>query len=686
MKTNLRLYLDAGLGDLERMWVHKPMRLAILGILAIPLVYSLIYLSAFYDPYDNLKYLPVAVVNEDQGTVKDGERIHVGKDLVQELQEDSKVRWDIVSRTQMQKGFREGSYYMGIVIPRDFSQRAVSADQPHPVKGELIYYADEANNYLSGKLGQSVKRELENSLEESLTRVFAEKIFAELGKSAADLQKAADGAEKLADSTGFAASRLGDVQGGLSKIEGGANQVQSGHRQLIQGLTQMRDEMVKARQKMNEPLRQVREARKRVHQINDAIQRLAQAPTPSLDLSRIEENADAGLMSVKRSQEEVEASRLAAESLLDGHPELAHDSNFQRLRKSLEEASARADQSQRHLAKNRDDLLKAGRQALAVAKHREKIAQESQRMTNLFDQKAAELERVVHGADQLIAGANRLLQGAEQLEEGQGKLITGIRKLETGAAKLQDGLDKIAAGQSELAHGLMDGVKQAHDNLRGSDSKADMIADPVRVKDQNLHPVPNYAVGFAPYFISLSLWVGAMLLFTIVDLYGVLKDKPGKEPLSLLAGMLIGVGQAVICASALSFALELNPKLPVHYVFFTILMSLTFIAINQMLVALLGNVGRFVSIVILMLQLTSSGGTYPVELLPKFFQTLHPYLPMTYSVHGLRAILSSGNGETVIRDAEILLACMIAAAIVTQLFFHWMKPRLQRLAPKLKAA
>src|SRR5690606_40002841 len=87
----------------------------------------------------------------------------------------------------------------------------------------------------------------------------------------------------------------------------------------------------------------------------------------------------------------------------------------------------------------------------------------------------------------------------------------------------------------------------------------------------------------------------------------------------------------------------------------TCALPITFVALNYMLIALLGNVGRFLSIVILMLQLASSAGTYPVELLPDFFRSIHEYLPMTYSVQGLRAILSSGNLDTVVRCAHVLL-------------------------------
>ena len=94
----------------------------------IPLIYCVIYLSAFYDPYENLEYLPVALVNEDQGAVRDGENLHVGNELVEELQKDSKVKWEVTDRNKLEEGLDKGTYYMGIVIPKNFSQAVVSVD------------------------------------------------------------------------------------------------------------------------------------------------------------------------------------------------------------------------------------------------------------------------------------------------------------------------------------------------------------------------------------------------------------------------------------------------------------------------------------------------------------------------------------------------------------------------------
>jgi putative membrane protein len=684
MKVNGLSRFNFGLDDLRRMWEKKPMRLALVGILLVPLVYSFIYLSAFYDPYANLSRLPVAVVNEDQGAVKDGEPVNIGKDLTKELRKESKVKWEFVSRTQMFRGFDHGDFCIGIVIPKDFSAKAVSVDSSKPLKGELEYYIDESNNYLSGKIGDSLKKELEKSLDEKLTRVYVAAIFDSIAKSAQELEKAADGAKMLADKTGEAADGSKQVQNGLIQLQSAAGQLQAGQNQMLAGLRELQQKTVEDKRKVDQlPWDRINQAQSLVHQINDAIHQMANAPVPEpgVAVSQLHQQAVAGTASVFRADREIEDFWNYLEDVQSRHPKLAKDPAFTELKSKVAKAEQYQEGAKQDLGAIQSELPNLENDWHKWLALRKQIAAQSQQMTQKVDQQIVVIQKMRRDVDQLVVGANALVNGAEKIAAGQSRMADGIVKMKNGSSQLTDGLEKIKNGQKQLSDGLSEGVQKAKDNLRGVGQKEKVISHPVDVRDHSRHPVPNYATGFAPYFISLSLWVGAMLLFTIIDLYRVFDDKG--EPLSLSAGGLIGAGQAVILSSVLTFALNIKPELPGWLYLFTIVMSFVFIAINQMLVALLGNVGRFLSIVVLMLQLASSGGTYPVELLPHFFQTLHPYLPMTYTIQGLRAILSNGNVQTVIRDLDILLEFLVISFVITQIYQHFGKKWLRKLTLKI---
>ncbi|PRZ16651.1 putative membrane protein [Laceyella sediminis] len=654
-----------GFRDLQSLWSQKPMRLALMGILAIPLVYSLIYLKAFYDPYENMQYLPVAVVNEDRGVVKDGERIDIGDELRKKLSEDSKVKWEFVSRDQMMEGFREERYYIGIVIPKDLSQKAVSLDSPKPLKGQLEYYVDESTNYLSGKIGESLRRELEISLEENLTEAYAEEIFGSIAQSTRDLDKAAKGAAELRDGTRKALSASGQLAAALGKLEDGLSQITSGL-QLASG-------------KVDATKVKVAQAMPYLEAADRVLGRLEQVLNQPLGetgrhmadwVSRLRSSQS----TLAQSGVQLDRSQAALDRLLARHPELAGDKDIEAIRSALGNAEGLQGQSHQKIGQ-------LAIQAPGIKDKLDRLEQARQRVVS--EGKVRELHAKVKQVQKDLNQINVLASGLNQLENGANKALSGTRQIHDGQNALRAGLKKIHAGQAELAKGLKEGVANAKEKLKGVELKENMLADPIVIKEKNFHAVPNYATGFAPYFISLSLWVGAMLLFTVVDLYRAIK-RPGGEPLSLATGGLIGSAQAVILCGILLVALNLQPKLTGWMYLFTIIMAFTFIAINQMLVALFGNVGRFLAIIVLMLQLASSGGSYPVELLPEFFRALHPYLPMTYTIHGLRAILSNGNVQAVLHDTGILLGFMAGAYMVTQTFLLVVRPWMQSLSAKLK--
>ncbi|NUT38241.1 MAG: ABC transporter permease, partial [Hamadaea sp.] len=243
-------------------------------------------------------------------------------------------------------------------------------------------------------------------------------------------------------------------------------------------------------------------------------------------------------------------------------------------------------------------------------------------------------------------GVYRLASGARQLDSGLSQLSGGTQTLAAGLADLTD-------GASRLADGLADGAAR----IPGYDAddraaRAGVLGDPVALQRDTDHAAASYGVGFAPYFLSLALWVGAMLTYMLlkpVNRRHVLAGSPAWR--AALAGYLpaagIGVAQAVVLFLVVRFGLDLVPVSPWGTLAVLVATSLTFTAILQALGALLGAPGRLVALALLMLQLTSSGGTYPVQTSPGFFQALHPWLPMTYVVAALRRLTVGGSWDAV---------------------------------------
>lgn len=314
-------------------------------------------------------------------------------------------------------------------------------------------------------------------------------------------------------------------------------------------------------------------------------------------------------------------------------------------------------------------------------------------LKNGTKQLASGMGNASNASKSILAGTNSLADGSAQLKNGLGtlsssvpQLADGANKLYDGSSRLDDGLSKLKDGANELYTKLKDGADKINKNLVNSaDVMGDYVSQPITLDEQPVNSVKNYGTGFAPYFIPLSLWVGAIMMFFIIS------DKVDSDlnvsSASLVAGKFlsygyIGVLQAVL-ASIVVLVLGLKPNNIVMFFVFNIFMSYVFIAIIQCLVFLLGMAGRLLSIVLLILQLTSCAGTFPLEVVPKFFKVLYPFMPFTYCVSALREIVSGSNNSIIAQDM-IILAGVLAVFLIISIIFKGHADKMQQIIERKK--
>ncbi|MRD38541.1 YhgE/Pip domain-containing protein [Bacillus thuringiensis] len=278
------------------------------------------------------------------------------------------------------------------------------------------------------------------------------------------------------------------------------------------------------------------------------------------------------------------------------------------------------------------------------------------------------------GANQMAGGVNQLADGSGQVTTGLGtlsngstQLIDGVNKLADGSGKVTDGLVKVNDGSGELAEKLGEGAEKTGE-VKGTDKTYDMFASPVKVKTEKMAEVPNYGTGFTPYFLSLGLFVGALLLsivYPLRDTVGV--PKSGFSWFISKFGVLLSVGiiQAIVADVILLFGLGVEVQSIPYFILFSIVTSLAFIALIQCLVTAFGDAGRFIAIITLIMQLTTSAGTFPLELIPKFLQPFNAWLPMTYSVSGLKAVVSSGDFDFMWQNIGMLMIFIVVLSLGT---------------------
>lgn len=324
---------------------------------------------------------------------------------------------------------------------------------------------------------------------------------------------------------------------------------------------------------------------------------------------------------------------------------------------------------------------------------------------------SAEDGTVYGAANSLNAGAGQLESGAQALAEGAGKLKdgaqtahmgaqtleSGAQQLEDGSATLTDGLVTAADGSEELHDGLDEGQQEMASKTQNSSAKSEMMSAPVSANGssqtgESITQVANYGTGFAPYFIGLGMWVGCLMitfLFRSLNNRILMSNANTVSAVfsSFLPMGLIAVVQVLILLAFVQFGLGFNVNFQPQYYLFGILVALTFMAIVQFFRAAFGTAGMVVIVVLLMLQLCTAAGTFPIETELPVFNLLNPILPMTHVVRGFRMAMCGLDLGYLVQPSLILLGFLVLFLTLTTVVAHSRRrANMNMLYPKIQMA
>lgn len=297
----------------------------------------------------------------------------------------------------------------------------------------------------------------------------------------------------------------------------------------------------------------------------------------------------------------------------------------------------------------------------------------------------------------LSGGAWKLKSGAASAASGSQQIASGATQLAEGSQTLTDGLTTAKDGMSQLKDGLVDGQEEMANNVENSDAKTEMMSEPVSAngeseQGENITTVKNYGTGFAPYFIALGMWVGCLMItFLLRSLNGRILMSKASSFAAVLSSYLpmacIALIQVFALLALIQFGLGFNINFVPQYYAFGVLVALAFMAIIQLLRAWFGTPGMVIIIVLLMLQLCTAAGTFPIEAEIDLFNWLNPFLPMTYVVKGFRIAMCGLDPSYMTSSVVVLLGFLVGAlALSTFVASRRRYATMATLYPKIKMA
>lgn len=272
--------------------------------------------------------------------------------------------------------------------------------------------------------------------------------------------------------------------------------------------------------------------------------------------------------------------------------------------------------------------------------------------------------------DRLYTAAGDIKEGAKKLQNGASAVNSGVKEVNRGAGNLSSGVKELKDGIGTAKEGVDTAITDSKEQLTKLDGIADYAAAPVHIKQDNVTSIANYGTAFAPYFMSLSLWVGALILFVGIYLdtegkFKILSRESNHKVARSFIFLLIGFAQALALAAVVKMALGLKVDNEALFYASVCLVSMVFISIVQFLIVHLKSAGKLLSIVLLILQLTSCGGTFPMETVPKIFNILFPFMPMTYSVALFKQAITDTDMDAVLYNGGILAAILVVFMVST---------------------
>ncbi|MBD0419918.1 YhgE/Pip domain-containing protein [Streptomyces sp. TRM S81-3] len=666
--------------ELRRFGRGRLPRAALVALLVLPLLYGALYLWSFWDPYGRLDRIPVALVNDDKGANAGGEKLTAGDDITEGLRESEVFDWHEVSAAEARRGVEDGTYYLSLTMPADFSRRIASSAGDSPETGALQVRTNDANNYIVGQISRTVFGEVREAASSKASRSFLDRIFVSFSdihgetvkaaKGADDLKggigKAKKGSKDLADGLKDAEDGSGKLSKGLKKLDKGAGDLEEGSKQVSEGTQALADKVNGTAGKVGPFLEDNEKT------IGDTAQLVADSSGAIRDhletLVRTAPTAAKGAHAASDTLSGIHRARCEDPALPD--PACA---DLKKAKDSAADVAVIADDVNTLVADQDGDLKKLDENLAALQKQAQALADRAPNLSEDLDDAVTKINELNEGAGKVAAGARKLHKGLGTAKTGAVDLDEGVGRLRTGADDLNGGMFKLVDGSSKLAGGLHDGAGRIPDyDEQERDRRTGVMADPVRLVSESLHQAPNYGTGFAPYFIPLSLWVGAMVAYMLIAPMNRRALAAGASAWRIaLAGWLpvvaIGVLQTVALMSVLHWAVGLQMARAAGTVGFLFLVTACFTAIVQWLNARFGAAGRILVLALLMLQLTSAGGTYPVQTSPGFFNALHPFLPMSYVVEALRRLITGGGLEPVWHACVVLAAFTAAALALTAL-------------------
>lgn len=699
----LKLYMKY----IKSIIINPAALIIILGLSFIPSCYAWITLKANWNPYVDTGNIPIAVVNEDAGTIINNQIVNYGDKIIQALQNNTDMKWTFVGKKVANEGVKTGDYYSEIIIPQNFSEDLKTLSIGTPIKPTITYIVNEKSNAIATKISDLATDQLSDKIKQIFLKSINETLLNQANSLGNNLKQNAPmliGLKNVISNTSQDISNIQnsirndntnllDLNNYLNNLKNNSNYIESGINSL-KNITSSSESLLNSL-KNNLNLtntninNNINELNSFSNKVNSLINDLKSTENKEDLLNLVQQ-----IISINTTTQQILSNilnDLQNINTLYASPPLNNiitliNKNISAI--AVENNNLNQLQTEINSGENYDNTLNSLQTESSNILNN--IKDLTNKLTynwitpiiNNIDNELKVINDVTKNINSLIPQMNTLqtigdsisLNIISKTEELNSKLNTFNNSLN----KLKENTDKITTNNLNTLINLLE---------KNPNTFANYLSSPVTIKVEELYGMSIFGIGLAPFYTVLSIWVGALLCTSLLTTSDKNAENGTKKRLiqihfaKMLLFLTINIVQTLIVTLGDVFLLGIHPANLFLLLFFALLTSITFTVIIFTLVSLTGNIGKATAIVIMVVQVAGSGAIYPIQVNPQIFQNLQFIWPFTYAMDGFRQSIGGPYFYNVKKDIIALLIFIIIFLFlfIGKIFFYKSSTTMEKL-------
>lgn len=678
--------------DINRIITNWVALVVICGLIILPSLYAWFNIKASWDPYGNTNGIKVAIVNDDKGDILKNGEINIGDELVEKLKENENLGWQFVSKEDGERGVKNGEYYATIIIPNDFTAKTLTLVTKTLQKPELIYIVNEKSNAIAPKITDKGVSTIKEEIDSNVVKTVNGILFKILNETGISIENVKPRLLQLIDTVIEMDNKMPQIENVINEVYNGAKKTEEVSKNVNNNIPLLEDTLNSSEDILVNTQSYLEKAKDGLKEIspnikNDLIwinEGITSIETLLNDLKPIDKESI--LTTLENIYLKITGTKDRVNSIIKVlEPLSKFNEQLKNILLTLDDLNSRLDEMT-----NLIDAVKTSvengniNESGKLEELKSLVSSINKNIKEIVDNYDSvyvpQIENALNEISKVVDNSIVLISNAKEempvIKEILKKINLGA---ELGSKELGALKEELPALKEKLADisSKLRGVKEEEqiDKIiefikNDYEGESEFLASPVKIKEEKLFSIPNYGSAMSPFYTILAQWVGVLILVSLLTVDSEsLKDGVELKTYEKYFGkyltfVSIAVCQALVVTIGDLVLLKTYAVKPLILVAIGVLASVVFTMIIYTLVSIFGNVGKAIAVILLVLQVAASGGTFPIEVTSKFFQSINPVLPFTYAIGAMREAVAGVVPELLIKDISILLAYFLGAIIV----------------------